>query len=106
MGTCNGVTSSCAIAGFAMETRCHLGKVIRYDTVTQLKWSVDVRTHSIVQIVERLLKDDWVEEGQEGRTVPEAKADVDCVVSSSFIFILPLSLTQKLGLLQLGVWRF
>lgn len=89
-----------------METRCHLGKVIRYDTVTQLKWSVDVRTHSIVQIVERLLKDDWVEEGQEGRTVPEAKADVDCVVSSSFIFILPLSLTQKLGLLQLGVWRF
>ncbi|OAX32964.1 alpha/beta-hydrolase [Rhizopogon vinicolor AM-OR11-026] len=79
MGTCNGVTSSCAIAGFAMETRCHLGKVIRYDTVTQLNWTVDVRTHSIVQIVERLLQDDWIEEGQEGRTVPEAKPDVDCV---------------------------
>ncbi|KAJ8586221.1 alpha/beta-hydrolase [Rhizopogon salebrosus TDB-379] len=79
MGTCTGVTSSCAIAGFAMETKCHLGKVIRYDTVSQLGWSVDVRTHSILQIIERLLTDDWVEEGQEGRTVPEAKADVDCI---------------------------
>ncbi|KAG2749219.1 hypothetical protein P692DRAFT_20924999, partial [Suillus brevipes Sb2] len=36
MGTCTGVTSSCGIAGYAMETRCHLGKVIRYDTVKSL----------------------------------------------------------------------
>lgn len=63
-----------------METRCHLGKVIRYDTVTHLKWSVDVRTHSIVQIIERLLSEDWTQE--EGRVVPEAKADDDdCIVS-------------------------
>lgn len=75
MGTCTGVTSSCGIAGYAMETRCHLGKVIRYDTVTHLKWSVDVRTHSIVQIIERLLSEDWTQE--EGRVVPEAKADDD-----------------------------
>ncbi|KAG1865399.1 Alpha/Beta hydrolase protein [Suillus subluteus] len=80
MGTCTGVTSSCGIAGYAMETRCHLGKVIRYDTVTHLRWSVDVRTHSIVQIIDRLLNEDWTQEGQEGRTVPEAKADgEDCV---------------------------
>ncbi|KAG0701595.1 Alpha/Beta hydrolase protein [Suillus ampliporus] len=77
MGVCNGVTSGCAIAGFAMETRCHLGKVIRYDTVTHLKWSVDVRTHPISQIIERLLNEDWTQE--EGRTVPQAKADEDCV---------------------------
>lgn len=65
-----------------METHCHLGKVIRYDTVTHLGWSVDVRTHSIVQIIDRLLSEDWTQEGQEGRTVPEAKADdEDCVVS-------------------------
>ena len=85
-----------------METRCHLGKVIRYDTVTQLGWSVDVRTHSIVQIIERLLKDDWVEEGQEGRTVPEAKADEDCVVSN-FTFVPLLMLNEGPGLLQMGV---
>jgi putative lipase involved disintegration of autophagic bodies len=89
-----------------METKCHLGKVIRYDTVSQLGWSVDVRTHSILQIIERLLADDWVEEGQEGRTVPEAKADVDCIVSVVFIFVIPLALTEGPGLLQLGVWGF
>ena len=86
-----------------METRCHLGKVIRYDTVTQLGWSVNVRTHSIVQIIERLLKDDWVEEGQEGRTVPEAKADEGCVVSSVLTFTPPLMLNEGPGLLQMGV---
>ncbi|KAG1731183.1 Alpha/Beta hydrolase protein [Suillus paluster] len=77
MGVCTGVTSSCGIAGYAMETQCHLGKVIRYDTVAHLGWSVDVRTHSIVQIIDRLLGEDWTQE--EGRTVPEAKADEDCV---------------------------
>lgn len=79
MGVCTGVTSSCGIAGYAMETSCHLGKVIRYDTVTHLGWSVDIRTHSIVQIIDRLLSEDWAQEGLEGRTVPEAKADEDCV---------------------------
>lgn len=81
-----------------METRCHLGKIIRYDTVTHLQWSVDVRTHSIVHIIERLLQDDWVEEGHEDRTVPEAKADEDCVVSIVFCHLfLPLLLTEGPG---------
>jgi putative lipase involved disintegration of autophagic bodies len=64
MGVCNGVTSSCAIAGYAMETRCHLGKVALYDTVTKLKWAVDVRTHSIREVVERLLSEEleWANE--------------------------------------------
>ncbi|KAG9318027.1 Alpha/Beta hydrolase protein [Chiua virens] len=64
MGVCNGVTSTCAIAGYAMETRCHLGKVVLYDTVTKLKWSVDIRTHSIAQVVERLLAEEleWADD--------------------------------------------
>ncbi|KAF8437532.1 Alpha/Beta hydrolase protein [Boletus edulis BED1] len=64
MGTCNGVTSTCAIAGYAMETRCHLGKVALYDTVTKLKWAVDIRTHSIRDVIERILSED-VEWGDE-----------------------------------------
>ncbi|KAI6037131.1 Alpha/Beta hydrolase protein [Pisolithus microcarpus] len=55
MGTCNGVTSTCSLAGYAMETRCHLGQVALYDVVSKLGWSVDIRTHSIVNIIERLL---------------------------------------------------
>lgn len=68
MGTCNGVTSSCALAGYAMETRCHLGQVVLYDVVSTLGWSVDVRTHSIVNVIERLLAQEfeWDDEPLEG----------------------------------------
>ncbi|KAF9036867.1 Alpha/Beta hydrolase protein, partial [Panaeolus papilionaceus] len=55
MGTCTGMTSSCAIGGFALETRCHLGQVIKYDTVSKLQWSVDIRNHGIILIIEKLL---------------------------------------------------
>jgi lipase ATG15 len=72
IGACNGLASSCAIAGYAMESRCHLGKIIKYDTVSKLNWSVDIRTHSIRNVVEHILSKDW--------PVPEAKEEVDCVV--------------------------
>ncbi|KAF6758290.1 Alpha/Beta hydrolase protein [Ephemerocybe angulata] len=63
MGACNGVSSSCAIGGFAMETRCHLGQVIRLDTVSTLGWSVDVRTHGIKYVIDHLLgpNSEWPE---------------------------------------------
>ncbi|CAE6444148.1 unnamed protein product [Rhizoctonia solani] len=59
MGTCNGVTSSCYLGGYAMESKCHLGQSIIYDSVTELHWSVDIRTHGIVVIIEQLLAADW-----------------------------------------------
>ncbi|KAI6017106.1 Alpha/Beta hydrolase protein [Pisolithus marmoratus] len=59
MGTCNGVTSTCALAGYAMETRCHLGQVALYDVVSKLGWTVDIRTHSIVNVIERLLAQEF-----------------------------------------------
>ncbi|GAA6038895.1 hypothetical protein JCM8097_000561 [Rhodosporidiobolus ruineniae] len=59
MGVCTGPISTCAIAGFALESRCHTGKTILYDTVGRLGWSVDVRTHPIHVVIEQLLKDDW-----------------------------------------------
>lgn len=60
MGVCSTSSiSMCGIAGFALESRCHVGKKIVYDTVGKLGWSVDVRTHSIRVIVDNLLKEDW-----------------------------------------------
>ncbi|GAA5976175.1 hypothetical protein JCM10908_005407 [Rhodotorula pacifica] len=60
MGVCSTSSiSMCGIAGFALESKCHTGKKIVYDTVGKLGWSVDVRTHSIRVIVDNLLKDDW-----------------------------------------------
>ena len=55
MGTCNGVLSACAIAGYAMESRCHIGKKMVFDTVGKWGWSVDIRTHVIKVIIDQLL---------------------------------------------------
>ncbi|KAJ7067243.1 alpha/beta-hydrolase [Mycena amicta] len=79
MGTCNGVLSSCALAGYAMESRCHLGQSILYDTVSNLSWSVDIRTHGIVNVIEKVLKDPWPPAVDEGRDVPAPFVDEDCV---------------------------
>ncbi|KAL8286351.1 hypothetical protein RQP46_004368 [Phenoliferia psychrophenolica] len=59
MGVCNGATSTCSIAGFALETKCHSGRSIIYDTVGRLGWSVDIRTHGIRNVIQYLFVDDW-----------------------------------------------
>lgn len=79
-GACTGFGSPCAQAGFALETRCHLGKSIVYDTVQKLGWKVDVRKHVIRDVIHKVLEAEDVE-WEEGRDVPLARAEVDCVVS-------------------------
>ncbi|KAG6861793.1 hypothetical protein C0995_012297 [Termitomyces sp. Mi166 len=77
LGACTGVTSACAIGGYALETGCHLGKTIRYDTVTRRNWGVSVSTHPIKFIIEKLLNEDW--DPENGVEVPVAEAEKDCV---------------------------
>ncbi len=36
---------------------CHFGNIIEYDTVTNLSWSVDARTHAIAQVVDKVLSE-------------------------------------------------
>ncbi|KAK0205054.1 alpha/beta-hydrolase [Desarmillaria ectypa] len=79
MGTCNGILSSCALGGYAMESRCHLGDSIVYDTVSNLSWAVDIRTHGIVTVIEKVLTDPWPPSVDMGRQVPEAAPEEDCV---------------------------
>ncbi|TEB33345.1 alpha/beta-hydrolase [Coprinellus micaceus] len=86
MGTCNGVLSSCALGGYALETGCHLGRSIVYDTVTHAGWSVDIRTHGIVGVIEKILKDPWPPSVEEGREVPKFQEEVDCVECYSWEF--------------------
>ena len=66
---------------------CHLGKTIIYDTVTNLSWSVDIRTHGIVNVIERILSEPWAPSVEVGREVPLAKAEEDCVVSASSMVV-------------------
>ncbi|KAE9401087.1 alpha/beta-hydrolase [Gymnopus androsaceus JB14] len=83
MGVCNGVASTCATAGFAMETRCHRGKIMRYDTVGKLGWRVGLQNHPISTVIEYLLMEDWEKPdeitGAPGRETPElVDEDPDC----------------------------
>jgi lipase ATG15 len=82
IGTCNGPFSPCAQAGFAMETRMHLGKTIVYDTVGQLKWHVDIRTHVIKDVITKVL--DIEREWEDGREVPVARVQEEVEVSRAF----------------------
>lgn len=79
MGVCTGVSSTCAIGGYALESRCHLGNVALYDTVTKLKWSVAIGNHGIRAVIDLLSKDF---DPENGILVPEAKPQEDCVVSN------------------------
>lgn len=59
IGQCQGATSICSRTGYAMETRCHVGQSIVYDTPRYLGWSVGVLPHRITQVIGELLSEDW-----------------------------------------------
>ncbi|KAI0288844.1 Alpha/Beta hydrolase protein [Russula brevipes] len=50
-----------------------------YDTVSNLSWSVDVRTHAIAQMIEKVLSQPWAAAVELGREVPPLKRQDDCV---------------------------
>ncbi|KAG6897881.1 hypothetical protein C0992_009679 [Termitomyces sp. T32_za158] len=60
---------------------CHLGKTVRYDSVTKRKWGVSVSTHPIKFVIEKLLSEDW--EPENGLEVPVAEVEKDCVVGTT-----------------------
>lgn len=62
-----------------MESRCHVGSVISYDTVTNLSWSVGVSSHLIVTVIDKILSQPWDAAEAVGREVPMAVAEEDCV---------------------------
>ncbi|GJE90754.1 alpha/beta-hydrolase [Phanerochaete sordida] len=85
-GACTGIGSPCASAGYALETHCHLGRSIVFDTVHKFGWRVDVRKHPIREVILNVLEkeldigDGW-EIGGDGqmREVPIARYEEDCV---------------------------
>ncbi|KAI0303568.1 alpha/beta-hydrolase [Multifurca ochricompacta] len=79
MGTCTGKLSTCGIAGYAMESRCHLGNIIEYDTVTNLSWSVRLTNHPIATVIEHILSKPWPAAEEKGLEVPKSKdRTIDC----------------------------
>lgn len=105
MGTCTGSLSTCGMAGYAMESRCHLGNIIEYDTVTNLSWSVRLTTHPIATVIDHVLSKPWPAAEEQGLEVPPMKRQDDCVVRvhlPSSILVVNLFA----GLFSVGVWEF
>ncbi|QPG73104.1 hypothetical protein FOA43_000409 [Brettanomyces nanus] len=55
LGICNGASSSCNIAGYAMETQCHSGLVCTYDSVKDLGWHVNMLNHRLKNVIDNVL---------------------------------------------------
>ncbi|RLV96581.1 putative lipase ATG15 [Spathaspora sp. JA1] len=55
MGVCNGVSSTCNVAGYAMETACHTGYQCVYDVVTDLGWRVNMLNHRIHTVIDDII---------------------------------------------------
>lgn len=55
MGTCNGASSTCSMAGYAMETACHTGRVCVYDVVKDKGWYVNMLHHRIHTVIDDVL---------------------------------------------------
>ncbi|CAK7892909.1 putative lipase Atg15p [[Candida] anglica] len=55
MGVCNGASSTCNVAGYAMETACHTGKQCVYDVVTDKGWRVNLLNHRIHTVIDEVI---------------------------------------------------
>ena len=57
-----------------------------------MKWGVDVRTHGIAVVIEKLLAEDW--EGAEAGGVPEFYEEKDCQVPFSDPVVLVINVAD------------
>ncbi|KAG1058148.1 hypothetical protein G6F46_003237 [Rhizopus delemar] len=72
VGVCTGPASSCWYGGYAMESRCHTGKVCIWDTVNKNGWRVDIRSHRVKDVIETILLK------PEEFPMPECVEEKDC----------------------------
>lgn len=54
-GKCNGVLSWCYIAGYIIETRCHIGNVCEYDAKEKLGIGESIRTHPLKYFIDNII---------------------------------------------------
>ncbi|KAH7104063.1 Alpha/Beta hydrolase protein [Auriculariales sp. MPI-PUGE-AT-0066] len=89
-GTC----ATCARLGFSLETRCHLGRVIEFDTARRYGWRKDIRHHPMNIVLDKVLGAGglWPDVGDSGenatvwRDIPLSRTQEDCVDCSKWTF--------------------
>ncbi|KAI9137292.1 Alpha/Beta hydrolase protein, partial [Paraphysoderma sedebokerense] len=56
LGSCRGPRSSCYFAGYAIETKCHLGHKCQYNVRESANPTVDIRHHRIHEVINYVIK--------------------------------------------------
>jgi len=88
-----------------MESRCHLGNIIEYDTVTNLSWAVRLTNHPIATVIDHVLSKPWPPAEEQGLEVPPMKRQDDCIVRVDLPDSVQLA-DLFVGLFSVGVWEF
>ncbi|CAG8549591.1 19159_t:CDS:2 [Gigaspora margarita] len=75
-----GISSSCYAGGYAMETKCHLGKSSMFDVIGKYKWHLNIQNHRIRVVIDSILdKWEWV--------YPEFLVESECEDCGAWNFI-------------------
>lgn len=78
MGDCTGTLSICYIGGYAMESKCHNGKVITFDTMKSLNWSSSIYNHQIGKVLDQVLL--------KANKLPELITQDKCIDCSNWVY--------------------
>ncbi|OMJ25869.1 putative lipase atg15 [Smittium culicis] len=76
-GSCTGGSSSCYYAGYAMESKCHIGNQCLFDTATVLGWRPDIRHHRMDDVIKYVLEP-WGTDSANA-SFPVCAPQADCV---------------------------
>ncbi|WFD32939.1 triacylglycerol lipase [Malassezia sp. CBS 17886] len=82
-GQCQGLGSLCSATGYALETKCHMGLSVVYDTEKYLGWQPSVLSHRITYVIEELLTEDWDKRVCDRAVAPAAGAALGAVPAAS-----------------------
>ena len=67
------------MAGYPMESRDHVGKIIEYHMATELSWAVRLTNHPLATVIDSVLLKRWPAGEKAGREVPDFKRQDGCV---------------------------
>ena len=82
-----------------MESKCHLGNVIKYDTITKYGWKRgSLTTHPIKVMITQVLHEDWESIETGGRAVPKAELEENCTVRRPFTNCIVTDLSTQTGM--------
>lgn len=84
-GKCNGILSWCYLAGYIIETKCHVGHVCDYDAINVLGIKESITTHPVKYVIENIIKE-W-KNGSETPQLPDCKMNIDCTECDNWIYV-------------------